>query len=51
MSVGDPLKFIENLEALKIGNPSRISSKSPKKLFPIPRFKKSLTRVAVLGSS
>jgi len=51
MSVGDPLTFTENLEALKIGNPLKISSKSQKELFSIPRFRKLPTRVAVLGSS
>jgi len=50
MSIGDPLTFIENLEALKIGNPSRILSNSPKELFLIPRFRKLPTRVTVLGS-
>jgi len=51
MSIGDPLTFTENLEALKIGNSSRISSKPPKELFLISRFRKSPTRVTVLRSS
>ena len=50
MSVDNPLIFTKNLEALKIGNPSRILFKSLKELFSIPRFKKSPTRVMVLGS-
>jgi len=50
MSVDDPLTFTENLEALKIENPSRISSKLLKELFLIPKFRKSPTRVMVLGS-
>ena len=51
ISIGNFLTFTENLEALKIGNSSRISLKLPKELFSIPRFRKSPTRVVVLRSS
>jgi len=50
-TVGDPLTLTENLEALKIGNYSRVLSRPPKELFLIPKFRRSPTRAADLGNS
>ena len=49
--VGDFSILTENLEALKIGNHSRVLSRLPKELFLIPKFRRSLTRTRDLGNS
>jgi len=48
--VGDLSTLTENLEALNIGNRSRVLSRPPKELFSIPKFRRSPTRAADLGN-
>jgi len=48
--VGDPSTLTENLEALNIGNCSRVLSRPPKELFSIPKFRRSPTRAMGLGN-
>ena len=49
--VGDFSILTENLEALKIGNHSRVLSRPPKELFLIPKFRRLPTRAMNLGNS
>ena len=49
--VGDPSTLKENLEALEIGNCSRVLSRPPKELFSIPRFRRLPTKATDLENS
>jgi len=49
--VSNPLILTENLEALKIGNCSRVLSRPPKEFFSIPKFRRLPTRATDLGNS
>ena len=49
--VGDPSTLTENLEALEIGNRSRVLSRPPKELFSIPKFRRLPTKAADLENS
>jgi len=49
--VGNPSTLTENLEALNIGNCSRVLSRPPKELFSIPIFRRSPTKATDLGNS
>jgi len=49
--VGDLSTLTENLEALNIGNRSRVLLRPPKELFFILKFRRSPTRAVDLGNS
>jgi len=49
--ISDLSTLTENLEALKIGNHSRVLSRLPKEPFMILKFRRSPTRTRDLGNS